>query len=173
MINNINDVKPENIPHIDLYIDQVVELFKSSDPCELEKNLTKTMINNYSKTKVLKPIKGRKYPFAHVVIIAIINRLKPTMALSDIKSLLALADDELMDENGNYLADAVVQVYKSYLEIMNTAGMDSQLLEELLNKEKNKISEAKYKIVSALCYCNIAQKYILMAQSQVDIANQG
>ena len=52
--NRIDYVKPEDIPNIDLYMDQVTTFMDSqlatSKRHEDDKILTKTMINNYAKT---------------------------------------------------------------------------------------------------------------------------
>ena len=56
LLNNIkfdSNIKLDEVPEIDLYMDQVIQLFESklSDQKrnEDEKILTKTMINNYAK----------------------------------------------------------------------------------------------------------------------------
>ncbi|EMF45647.1 hypothetical protein B481_2892 [Planococcus halocryophilus Or1] len=58
-----NQVLPEDIPKIDLYIDQVIQLFESSFAETKrhpdEKILTKTMINNYAKGKLFYPIQNK------------------------------------------------------------------------------------------------------------------
>ena len=53
-------VHPEDIPNLDLYMDQIVTLFEewlaSDKRGEQEKLLTKTMVNNYSKEGLIKPV---------------------------------------------------------------------------------------------------------------------
>ena len=53
----------EEIPKIDLYMDQVIQLFESkfnqTKRNEDEKVLTKTMINNYAKGKLIFPIQNK------------------------------------------------------------------------------------------------------------------
>jgi hypothetical protein len=68
LLNNIkfdSNIKLDEVPEIDLYMDQVIQLFESklSDQKrnEDEKILTKTMINNYAKGKLLFPIKKGFY----------------------------------------------------------------------------------------------------------------
>ena len=57
-------IQLEDIPELDLYMDQVIQLFEkklsSSKRNEEDKVLTKTMINNYAKAKLLMPIKNKK-----------------------------------------------------------------------------------------------------------------
>ena len=53
---------PEDIPSLDLYMDQVIALMSEHLGEDGEKEpLTRTMIHNYSKAGVISPIKGKKY----------------------------------------------------------------------------------------------------------------
>ena len=58
-IQNIDFIKPDDIPNIDLYMDQVTtfmdEHLASSKRFDDDKILTKTMINNYTKNKLIPP----------------------------------------------------------------------------------------------------------------------
>ena len=58
-VSRIDYIKPEDIPNIDLYMDQVTtfmeEQLVSSKRYADDKILTKTMINNYAKNKLLPP----------------------------------------------------------------------------------------------------------------------
>ena len=72
-----NNIKLDEIPEIDLYMDQVIQLFESKLSAqkrnEDEKILTKTMINNYAKGKLLLPIKNKKYSKEHLIFISLID----------------------------------------------------------------------------------------------------
>ena len=58
-------VEEKDIPEIDLYMDQVIQIFEqklsNSKRKDSDKVLTKTMINNYAKAKLLMSIKNKKY----------------------------------------------------------------------------------------------------------------
>ena len=57
-----SDIRLEDVPDIDLYMDQVLTLFNKYFPYnEGEQALTKTMINNYAKSGVIKPAVKKKY----------------------------------------------------------------------------------------------------------------
>ena len=94
-----NQLTPDNIPNIDLYMDQVIQLFEhtfeSSTRNEEEKVLTKTMINNYAKGKLLFPIKQKKYSKEHLLLISFIYQLKGTLSISDIKTTLSGINEEI------------------------------------------------------------------------------
>ena len=71
-IQNIDFIKPEDIPNIDLYMDQVTtfmdEHLASSKRFDDDKILTKTMINNYTKNKLIPPPQKKKYSKEHIKI---------------------------------------------------------------------------------------------------------
>ncbi len=159
-MNRIKDISLEAIPSIDLYIDQVVEIFGDLEG-EGEKNLTKSMINNYSKAKVIKPIKGRKYPPAHVVVIAMINRLKSTLSISQIKDLLDNGGD-LIIEGDQYSWQRVSEIYSLYLDI-TAKGTTTEKLKELLAEKEKSLPKAPYNILKSLCYSKLSQELALEA----------
>lgn len=86
------DLKSENIPSIDLYMDQIINLVaeKNSEGSEMfaDRVLTKTMINNYSKDGLIKPIKGKKYSKEHIVQMLLVYSLKNTLSISSIRRVL-------------------------------------------------------------------------------------
>ena len=90
------DLTPEQVPALDLYMDQVLTLFNDglSDNKRHpdDKLLTKTMINNYSKEKLLHPIKGKKYSHQHIMQMLCVYQLKQTLALGDVKQLTGRDD---------------------------------------------------------------------------------
>ena len=64
------------LPEIDLYLDQVVNylekylgILSSNDD---DKIITKTMINNYAKGKLLMPIENKKYSKEHLILMTFI-----------------------------------------------------------------------------------------------------
>ena len=65
------DLRPSEIPSIDLYIDQIISLvsdkLEGASPRYRDRVLTKTMINNYSKDGLIKPVKGKKYTKEHIL----------------------------------------------------------------------------------------------------------
>ncbi|WP_226645246.1 DUF1836 domain-containing protein [Mesobacillus subterraneus] len=91
-LNLENNISLKDIPEIDLYMDQVIQLFEknfgSSTRNEDEKVLTKTMINNYAKGKLFFPIKNKKYSKEHLILISLIYQLKGGLSIQDIKQTL-------------------------------------------------------------------------------------
>ncbi|MFT4412856.1 DUF1836 domain-containing protein [Fredinandcohnia humi] len=107
----------EDIPHIDLYMDQVIQLFENtfgtSKRNDDEKVLTKTMINNYAKGKLLFPIKNKKYSRDHLILLSLIYQLKSSLSISDIKATLEGINKRIVSDNDFSLEE----FYKSYLQL--------------------------------------------------------
>lgn len=111
-----NNIALEDIPEIDLYMDQVIQLFEksfgSSTRNEDEKVLTKTMINNYAKGKLFFPIKNKKYSKEHLILISLIYQLKGGLSIQDIKQTLEGINKKT--ETGDI---PLGQFYQSYLNL--------------------------------------------------------
>lgn len=90
------DISPDQVPALDLYMDQVLTLFNEglaqNKRHPQDKLLTKTMINNYSKEKLLLPVKGKKYTRQHIIQMLCIYQLKQVLSLSDVKALVGRTD---------------------------------------------------------------------------------
>lgn len=91
--DRISHIKPEDIPGIDLYMDQVTTFMDSKlknttrNP-ENDKILTKTMINNYAKNDLLPPPVKKKYSKEHVLLLIFIYYYKNILSITDIQTLL-------------------------------------------------------------------------------------
>lgn len=97
-IKNFHLPRWNELPNIDLYIDQVVCLLEDylseyikSDTDKEEKIITKTMINNYVKHNVIKPPVNKKYNKEHLAYLFVIFILKQVYSISEIKQLIDLA----------------------------------------------------------------------------------
>ncbi|CAM4038776.1 DUF1836 domain-containing protein [Mesobacillus thioparans] len=115
-LNLENNITLEEIPEIDLYMDQVIQLFEksfgSSTRNEDEKVLTKTMINNYAKGKLFFPVKNKKYSKEHLILISLIYQLKGGLSIQDIKQTLEGINQRT--ESGPFELN---KFYQSYLRL--------------------------------------------------------
>ena len=94
----IDYVHPEDIPNIDLYMDQVLtfldqELGTVREATE-DKAMTKTMINNYTKNQLMPPPTKKKYSRDHMLNLIFIYYFKNFLGLKDIKSILDPINDK-------------------------------------------------------------------------------
>ena len=111
-LSRIDYIKPEEVPNIPLYMDQVTTLMDTrlagSKRYPDDKILTKTMINNYTKNHLLPPSDKKKYSREHVFLLIMIYYLKSMLSISDIQSLLEPLSEKYFpknEENGLTLSD--------------------------------------------------------------------
>lgn len=91
-LEKIDYIKPESIPDIDLYMDQVTTFMDSqlasTKRYEDDKILTKTMINNYAKNNLLPPPNKKKYSKEHILSLLFIYYFKNILSIGDIQTIL-------------------------------------------------------------------------------------
>ncbi len=126
------ELSADDIPAIDLYVDQILNLVadknKSSSPRYHDRQLTKTMINNYSKDGIITPIKGKKYTKEQIVQILTVYSLKNTLSIGEIKRLL----DGIMQMDG-YSGEELVRTYDDYIRIKrDNRDYTAKILDELV-----------------------------------------
>ena len=110
------DLRPSEIPSIDLYLDQITSLVfdKKREASSLfeDRVLTKTMINNYSKDGLLSPIKGKKYSKEHILQMLLVYDMKNTLSIGEIKRIL-----QNLYATEEYDARMLEEIYSKYLSI--------------------------------------------------------
>lgn len=120
-IQNIDYIEPDEIPNIDLYMDQITTFMddhlKSSKRFEDDKILTKTMINNYSKNNLLPPSEKKKYSPEHMVLLLFIYYFKNFLSINDIQSILApITKRFFRSENGRNLNTVYEEIFQRQYE---------------------------------------------------------
>ena len=97
-------IKPDELPNIDLYMDQVTTFMdkhlESSKRYSEDKLLTKTMINNYTKNNLLPSPAKKKYSKDHMYLLIYIYYMKNILSISDIKSILEPITDKFFGNDG-------------------------------------------------------------------------
>ena len=117
-LTNIDYIRAEEIPNINLYMDQVTtfmdEQLASTKRYEDDKILTKTMINNYAKNHLLPPPVKKKYSREHVLILIFIYYFKNILSIKDIETVLKpLTEKYFSGESSMDLAS----IYREICEI--------------------------------------------------------
>ena len=115
-LQSIDYVKPESLPNIDLYMDQVTTFMNtqlaSTKRHEDDKILTKTMINNYTKNNLLPPPDKKKYSKDHVLTLLFIYYFKSILSISDIQNILTpITDRYFSNSSGLNLQDVYNEVF--------------------------------------------------------------
>ena len=120
-MQKLDYIKPEEVPNIDLYMDQVTtfmdEHLKFSKRYPEDKLLTKTMINNYTKNDLLPSPHKKKYTKEHMLLLVFIYYFKSFLSISDIQSILAPLTEKYFNNDGEI---SLEQLYKEIFEIENS-----------------------------------------------------
>ena len=105
-MGNTDHIQLGDIPDIDLYMDQVThfmeEHLKNSKRYENDKILTKTMINNYTKNKLLPPSEKKRYTREHMLVLIFIYYFKSFLPLSDIQAILKPVTEHFFNTEGDF-----------------------------------------------------------------------
>jgi len=113
------DITLSDIPDMDLYMDQVITLFekklKHQKRVEEDKIMTKTMINNYAKAKILPPVKSKKYNRQQLILLTLIYNLKQQLSLTDISNLFQPTLKDIQGEDNRL--PSIEELYDTYLEL--------------------------------------------------------
>lgn len=126
-VAKVEYVKTEDIPNIDLYMDQVTtfmddRLRKTSRYPEQDKIMTKTMINNYAKNDLLPPPSKKKYSKEHILILIFIYYYKGFLSIGDIQTLLKpLTEKYFHTENALNIEEIYEEVFsleQEQIEVM-------------------------------------------------------
>lgn len=103
-LKEISYVQPEELPNIDLYMDQVTTFMDrhlaSSKRYDEDKLLTKTMINNYTKNELLPSPNKKKYSKDHMYLLILIYYLKSVLSITDIQAILKPLNEKFFDGAG-------------------------------------------------------------------------
>ena len=110
-------IVPDDIPSIELYMDQVTTFMdkqlSGTKRHEDDKILTKTMINNYSKNNLLPPSDKKKYSRDHIILLIYIYYMKNFLSISDIQNLLdPMTEQFFLNESGVTMSDIYSDIYK-------------------------------------------------------------
>ena len=116
-LDRIEYIRPDDIPDIELYMDQVTTLMdsrlrESTRNPHKDKILTKTMINNYAKNDLLPPPVKKKYSREHILLLIFIFYYKGILSISDIQTVLKPVTDSFFGkEDGFKLEDVYNEVF--------------------------------------------------------------
>lgn len=115
---NLGYIAPENLPSIELYMDQVTtfmdKYLSKNKRYEEDKTLTKTMINNYTKNNLLPSPEKKRYSKEHLILLIYIYYLKNVLSISDIQIVLKPLIDHYFEkeEAAHSLEDIYATLYK-------------------------------------------------------------
>ena len=131
--SRLDYVKPEDIPDIDLYVDQVTAFIdshlESVKRSPEDKLLTKTMINNYTKNHVLPSPDKKKYSRDHLLMLIYIYYFKSFLSIKDIQTLLKPITEKYFGK------DTDTSFFDIYKELVTMGQAESRnLFKDILSK---------------------------------------
>lgn len=141
-VDRIDYIKAEEIPSIDLYMDQVTTFMESHlrnttrNP-EEDKILTKTMINNYAKNDLLPPPVKKKYSRDHVLLLIFIYHFKGILSINDIQELLRPITEQYFGKEGD------LDLQQIYSEVFGLEEEQKKVLKEDV-ENKYRIAEETF-----------------------------
>mgnify|MGYP003408571506 FL=1 len=174
-ISNEKNISLEDIPQIDLYMDQVIQLFENkygnTKRNAEEKILTKTMINNYAKGKLIFPIKNKKYSKEHLIMISFIYQMKGALSIKDIHDTLNGINNKMGD--GQFPLEAF---YDSYLQLneknkrtfMEDVQEKKNDVMKQLQEEDKELTDDLEKIMLITSLASVSNMYRRAAEALVD-----
>ncbi|AGX41110.1 DUF1836 domain-containing protein [Clostridium saccharobutylicum] len=171
-----NNINLDDFPEIDLYMDQVMQLFESklsyTKRNEDDKVLTKTMINNYAKGNLLMKIKNKKYTKDHLILMGLIYNLKGSLSLTDIKTILSPIVNSFEKEEDYPLYD----VYQSFLDIYDenlddlkvSSNKIYETITQLIKNKSDKLGDYEEKFLLICAYVSMSNLYRRMSERIID-----
>lgn len=186
LIDSLKDVKyimPDDIPNIDLYMDQVTTFMdkhlKSSKRYSEDKLLTKTMINNYTKNELLPPPTKKKYSKEHMFLLIFIYYFKNILSISDIQSIFnPLTERYYGDKSKIKLEEIYEEIFR--LEKEQTDVLTKDMIRKM-TKAKESFPEVTdqedhdflttFSFISMLCFDVYMRKH--MIEKMIDNALMG
>lgn len=134
------DISISDIPDIELYMDQVTTFIDNKLGYHKrnlkDKILTKTMINNYTKSKILLPSKNKRYNRQHMLLLILIYYLKQILSINDVNTLFAPLFKNMSSSKDG--ADYLGSLYNGFLQIKDDSTKD---LKEILSQKLKLIDD--------------------------------
>ncbi len=167
-INSLEIINLFDIPEIELYMDQVTtfidDKLKDYKRNQNDKILTKTMINNYTKDKLLPPPNKKKYSKSHMILLILIYHLKSVLSITDIRDLFNSVDINTI--NTDEKKETIEKIYNEFIEYQK--GQTNIFLNEL-NLNQNINIEDKISLISLVIMLVIqAESQKMLAEKIID-----
>ncbi len=163
-VANKTDLKSQDIPSLDLYMDQIMTLFESNlkdnKRYDDDKLLTKTMINNYSKAGVIKPVKGKKYTKEQIIGMLLIYNLKNTITIQEIKEILApiYETDESLED-----------IYNRFIDIKSKQTLQLEpLIKNIVDSYQLNINDKNERLITIMVLSTLANQLTNIIEGIID-----
>ena len=164
-LNSFSFKNYEELPDIELYMDQVVTFLEKQSSIfqtsSLDKQITSSMINNYVKGEVIQAPISKRYNREHLAAVEQVMTLKQVLTIAEIKQIL--------DKNYNKAVEKA-DIFNTF----NTLNNDkkSQAVEQAFKQLNNIDDNDTYGLMklaldfalSANAYINIAKRILFLTR---------
>lgn len=163
-VNAKSDLKSQDIPSLDLYMDQIMTLFETNLSNNKrypdDKLLTKTMINNYSKAGIIKPVKGKKYTKEQIIGMLIIYNLKNTISIQEIKEILL----PIYEKN-----ESLEEIYDRFINIKTKQKAEFEpLITNIINTHHLDITDDKDRLITIMALASLTNQITSVIEEMID-----
>lgn len=139
-LDRVDYIRPDDIPDIELYMDQVTtfmdnRLKNAARNPEVDKILTKTMINNYAKNDLLPPPVRKKYSREHMLLLIFIYYFKGILSISDIQTVLKPITDRFFAGNEGLKLETI------YNEVFSLEREEVEVMKQDVVRKYHKAQE--------------------------------
>ena len=139
-LDRIDYIRPDDIPDIELYMDQVTTFMDSRlknaarNP-EVDKILTKTLYNNSAKNDLLPPPVRKKYSREHMLLLIFIYYFKGILSISDIQTVLKPITDRFFAGNEGLKLETI------YNEVFSLEREEVEVMKQDVVRKYHKAQE--------------------------------
>jgi DNA-binding transcriptional MerR regulator len=159
-------IERDMIPDLDLYMDQVRQLFEKTyagnKRDDKEKILTKTMINNYAKSKLVPPIVNKKYQTEHIMLIQMIYQLKGALSLNDIETVLSFITPSIQNETTR------AEVYDDYVGLMKKQATEAEKMKAAIEADVKEVDKPLADFYTVASLVQLSAVFRKMAEDTID-----
>lgn len=172
-INFLETIDLKDIPEIELYMDQVTtfidDKLKSYKRYTNDKILTKTMINNYTKAKLLPPPNRKKYSKNHIILLILIYHMKSVLSITDIHTIFNSVNINLSSHNEkkefNEKNEIIEKIYTGFVNFQENKTQD--IFSEI-NFEENIEEDKTLLILIVIMLVIQAENQKMLAEKIID-----
>ena len=169
ILDDIDTFNIDDIPNIDLYMDQVTtylnDKFANTKRHEDDKLMTKTMINNYVKSRLLPSPEKKKYTKDHMMVLIMIYFFKNIISINDVNKLIT----PLLDSYFHNEEIPLENIINTFLTFAKQCNLTDTILTEY-NECREIFKDANVKdkeyletmgLITMLSYDNFVRKIVI------------
>jgi len=172
-LNNLDKFsykKYDEIPDIDLYMDQMVTFLEKQltifQTSTLDKQITPSMINNYVKGEVITAPISKKYNREHIALIEEVCTLKQVLSIAEVK--------QVIDERYKKQDKDKQIIFNNFKDTVNNKNHEAinfvnEQLKEIDNNDLNELTNLAVELAcTANAYITIAKRILFLNKLHQD-----